>query len=57
MPLGIFGVVFVVLLVLKLAGVIGISWWLVTMPLWIGIAIFVVSMFTLAVLDRPVKRK
>lgn len=57
MPLGIFGVVFIVLLVLKLAGVIGISWWLVTMPLWIGIAIFIVSMFTLALLDRPVKRK
>jgi len=32
-------VLFVVFLVLKLAGVVAWSWWLVTLPLWIGIAI------------------
>ena len=57
MPLGIFGVVFVVLLVLKLVGVIAWSWWIITMPLWIGIAVFIVSMFVLTALDRPTKRK
>lgn len=31
--------IFVVLLILKLAGVITLSWWLVTLPLWIGFAI------------------
>lgn len=51
MPLGIFGVVFIVLLVLKLAGVIAWSWWLVTMPLWIGILVYLISMLILALLD------
>lgn len=32
---GICGVVFVVFLTLKLAGVVNWSWWLVTAPLWI----------------------
>lgn len=35
--LGVLGIVFVVL---KLVGVIHWSWWLVTMPFWIGIAIW-----------------
>lgn len=26
---------FVILLILKIAGLINISWWLITMPLWI----------------------
>lgn len=34
-------VLFVVFLVLKLCGVIAWSWWWVTFPLWIGLAIFV----------------
>ena len=37
-------VLFVVFLVLKLCGVIAWSWWLVTMPLWIGFAIVVAVM-------------
>lgn len=57
MPLGIFGVVFVVLLVLKLLGVIAWSWWLITMPLWIGVVVLIISVFTLVVIDRPAKRK
>ncbi len=32
-------VLFVVFLVLKLVGVIAWSWWLVTLPLWIGLAL------------------
>ena len=36
---GIGGVLFVVFLVLKLCGVIGWSWWWVTAPLWLPIAL------------------
>lgn len=38
---------FVIFLVLKLTGVITWSWWLVTMPLWIGFAILGVSLIGL----------
>lgn len=37
------GVLFVVFLVLKLIGVIAWSWWWVTAPLWIPLAILVVA--------------
>jgi membrane protein YdbS with pleckstrin-like domain len=36
------GTVFIVFLILKLVGVIDWSWWWVTSPLWISIALFVV---------------
>lgn len=36
--IGLFGVLFVVFLVLKLVGVIAWSWWWVTAPLWGGFA-------------------
>lgn len=32
---------FVVLLILKLVSVIHWSWWIVTLPLWVGIALWV----------------
>lgn len=32
---------FVVLLILKLVSVIHWSWWIVTLPLWIGVALWV----------------
>lgn len=32
-------VLFIVFLVLKLCGVIAWSWWLVTLPLWFGVAL------------------
>ena len=38
--IGLGGVLFVVFLVLKLTGVIAWSWWWVTAPLWIPVAIF-----------------
>ncbi len=37
--IGLGGVLFVVFLVLKLAGVIDWSWWWVTSPLWIPITV------------------
>jgi len=48
-------ILFIIFLILKLTGVINWSWWWVTSPLWIGVAIAVViwvflgSMFLLAV--------
>jgi hypothetical protein len=40
--IGLCGVVFVVFLVLKLVGTIDWSWWYVTMPLWIPMALMLV---------------
>lgn len=57
MPLGFFGVLFVVLLVLKLLGIIAWSWWIITMPLWLGTVVLIFSVLILTALDRPVKRK
>ena len=57
MPLGFFGILFVVLLVLKLLGIIAWSWWLVTMPLWIGFVVLVISVVVMTVLDTPKKRR
>lgn len=44
MRVGLFGLLGIVFIVLKLTGVIDWSWWLVTMPLWAGVA------FTLLIL-------
>lgn len=35
----------VVFLVLKLAGVVGWSWWLITLPAWCGISVLAVVCF------------
>ena len=52
--IGLTGVLFVVFLVLKLTGNIDWSWWWVTSPLWIPIAllgsIFIVSIFIIILL-------
>ena len=34
---------FIVFMVLKLCGVINWSWWLVTLPLWAGLALFIAA--------------
>jgi len=39
--IGLGGVLFIVFLILKLCNVIDWSWWWVTCPLWIGLAIFI----------------
>lgn len=57
MPLGFFGVLFVVLLVLKLLGIVAWSWWIITMPLWIGTVVLIICVLALVLLDRPAKRK
>jgi hypothetical protein len=52
--IGLTGVLFVVFLVLKLTGNINWSWWWVTSPLWIPIAllgsIFIVAVFIIILL-------
>lgn len=45
--LGLFGVVQVVLLVLKLCGLINWSWWCVLIPLWISLGIFVIALLVI----------
>ena len=41
--IGLSGVLFIVFLVLKLCNVITWSWWWVTAPLWIPIALFIAT--------------
>lgn len=48
--MGLFSGVFLVFLLLKLAGVIWWSWWWVTVPLWGGVVLFVVIGFPLLML-------
>ena len=45
--IGLCGVIFIVLLILKLIGVISISWWWVFSPLIIGFAIGVICLIFL----------
>lgn len=39
-----FGVVQIVFIILKLVGVITWSWWLVLIPLWVSIALILISL-------------
>lgn len=48
--IGLSGAVFIVFLVLKLTGTIDWSWWWITAPLWIGWAIFLVSLAVFGVI-------
>ena len=45
--IGLCGIIFIVLLILKLIGVISISWWWVFSPLIIGFAIGVICLIFL----------
>ena len=46
------GVIFIILLILKLFGVISISWWWVFSPLIIGFAIGLISLIILILISR-----
>nr|WP_154895234.1 hypothetical protein [Paenibacillus xylanexedens] len=48
--IGIFGLLGVVFVTLKLTGVIGWSWWWVTLPFWGGFALLVLIIAILAVI-------
>jgi len=47
--IGLAGILFIVFLVLKLTGNITWSWWWITSPIWIPVALYV-SIFTLTVI-------
>ena len=50
--IGFFGVIFIVLLILKLIGVINISWWWVFSPLIVGFAIGIICLIILILLSK-----
>ena len=50
--IGFFGVIFIVLLILKLFGLINISWWWVFSPLIIGFAIGLIFLIILILISR-----
>ena len=50
--IGFFGVIFIVLLILKLIGVISISWWWVFSPLIIGFAIGILMVILIIILGK-----
>jgi len=57
MKIGFFPMLFLIFLVLKLTEVIDWSWWYVTMPLWVGLAIGLFLYFfvvILGVLSKPI---
>ena len=56
---GFFGVLFIVLLTLKLTGTVDLSWWLVTAPLWgplTFILVVMVLVFMVALLLALIKK-
>ena len=56
--IGLFGMMFIVFLTLKLTGYITWSWWWVTAPLWGGFAfVFLVGVIAFAVLYHLDKRE
>lgn len=50
--IGLCGIIFIVLLILKLFGLISISWWWVFSPLIIGFAIGVICLIFLILISR-----
>ena len=50
--IGLCGVIFIILLILKLIGVISISWWWVFSPLIIGFVIGVICLIFLILISR-----
>ena len=50
--IGLCGVIFIVLLILKLLGVISISWWWVFSPLIIGFAIGLIFLIILILISK-----
>ena len=50
--IGLCGVIFIILLILKLIGVISISWWWVFSPLIIGFAIGIISLIILILISK-----
>jgi hypothetical protein len=53
--IGLGGVLFVVFLVLKLTGHIDWSWWWVTSPLWMGVALLLLLIVILTLIGKTLK--
>lgn len=47
--IGFTGLLFIVFLILKLCGVIGLSWWWVTAPLWIPVILLILFLLVVFV--------
>lgn len=50
--IGVFGLLGVAFVVLKLLGVINWSWWLVTMPFWGGLVLALIIILLLLIFTR-----
>lgn len=48
--IGFCGTLFLIFLILKLCKVINWSWWLITMPLWIGFTIYILCIILILIL-------
>ena len=55
MKIGIFGILGIIFIVLKLVGTITWSWWWVLAPFWGGFAIFFLSLFLAVVIAATTK--
>jgi len=52
---GFFGLLFIALLVLKLIGIINISWWWITAPLWAPTTICIVLIIILCIIRMCIR--
>lgn len=55
--IGFGGILFIVFLILKLTNVIAWSWWWVTAPLWITIALNILIIISIALFQFIIHRK
>lgn len=55
--IGFSGILFIVFLILKLTNVIAWSWWWVTAPLWITIALNILIIISIALFQIIIYRK
>lgn len=55
--IGFSGILFIVFLILKLTNVIAWSWWWVTAPLWITIALNILIIISIALFQIIIHRK
>lgn len=54
--IGLGGIVFVVFLILKLAGIVDWSWWWITAPLWLPIVLLIAIGTVAALVIKLLKR-
>ena len=45
--------IFITLLLLKVFGIINWGWWLITMPLWLIPALFIIGIAICAIIEYP----